>query len=173
MFYIDIIKYFVGSRYYDGLQVVPIVMMGEFFFGIYFNLSFWYKLIDQTQWGAYFSLIGCAATVLIIVLFAPHYGYMACAWASFSCNLLIMLLSYFIGQKKYPIQYDLKSAGTYFSLAAVCYIAGMYVPIDSEILRLAYRTAILLLFLTFIIKKDLPLSELPYVGRFFHKRHES
>ena len=173
MFYIDIIKYFVGSRYYDGLQVVPIVMMGEFFFGIYFNLSFWYKLIDQTQWGAYFSLIGCAATVLIIVLFAPHYGYMACAWASFSCNLLIMLLSYFIGQKKYPIQYDLKSAGTYFSLAAVCYIAGMYVPIDSEILRLAYRTAILLLFLIFIIKKDLPLSELPYVGRFFHKRHES
>ena len=71
MFYIDIIKYFVGSRYYDGLQVVPIVMLGEFFFGIYFNLSFWYKLIDQTQWGAYFSIIGCASTVAIIILFAP------------------------------------------------------------------------------------------------------
>lgn len=68
MFYIDIIKYFVGSRYYDGLQVVPIVMLGEFFFGIYFNLSFWYKLIDQTQWGAYFSIIGCASTVAIIIL---------------------------------------------------------------------------------------------------------
>ena len=167
MFYIDIIKYFVGSRYYEGLQVVPIVMLGEFFFGIYFNLSFWYKLIDQTQWGAYFSIIGCAATVAIIVCFAPTYGYMACAWASFGCNLLMMLLSYFIGQKKYPIAYDLKSAGIYFSLAAFLYIIGMYAPVESEWLRLLYRTALLCLYLYITVRRDLPLRELPYVGKYF------
>ena len=83
MFYIDILKYFVGPAYYPGLRVVPIVMLGELFFGIYFNLSLWYKLIDQTRWGAYFSTIGCVATVSIILLFGPSYGYMACAWASF------------------------------------------------------------------------------------------
>ena len=77
MFYIDIFKHIVPASYYPGLRVVPIVMLGELFFGIYFNLSFWYKLIDQTQWGAYFSTIGCVATILIIVLFAPTYGYMA------------------------------------------------------------------------------------------------
>ena len=66
------------AKYYPGLRVVPIVMLGELFFGIYFNLSFWYKLIDQTQWGAYFSTIGCVVTVLMIVLLAPVYGYMAC-----------------------------------------------------------------------------------------------
>ena len=79
MFYIDILKYFVGPAYYPGLRVVPIVMLGELFFGIYFNLSLWYKLIDQTRWGAYFSTIGCVATVSIILLFGPSYGYMACA----------------------------------------------------------------------------------------------
>ena len=81
MYYLDILKYFVDAKYYPGLRVVPIVMLGELFFGIYFNLSFWYKLIDQTQWGAYFSTIGCVVTVLMIVLLAPVYGYMACAWA--------------------------------------------------------------------------------------------
>ena len=167
MFYIDILKYFVGPAYYPGLRVVPIVMLGELFFGIYFNLSLWYKLIDQTRWGAYFSTIGCVATVSIILLFGPSYGYMACAWASFFCNLLMMLLSYFVGQKKFPIEYDLKSAFLYFGVAAVLYVAGMALPIQSEWLRLGYRTILLGVFIAFMVKRDLPLRELPYVGRFF------
>jgi len=167
MFYLDILKYFVDSAYYPGLSVVPIVMLGELFFGIYFNLSLWYKLTDETQWGAYFSLSGCVVTVLIIVLCAPVYGFMACAWASFVCNLLMMLLSYFVGQKKFPIPYDLKSAFTYFALAGILYVAGMLPDIESEVLRLLYRTVLLLVFIVFIVKRDFPLRELPYIGRFF------
>lgn len=169
MYYLDILKYFVAEEYYPGLRVVPIVMMGEFFFGIYFNLSFWYKLIDQTRWGAYFSTAGCGITVLIILLFAPVYGYMACAWASFASNLLMMILSYVIGQKKFPIQYDIKSALFYVVLAAGFYAAGMLPAIESEILRLGYRTLLMILFLNIVIKKDLPLSELPYVGKRFKR----
>ena len=167
MFYLDILKYFVAPNYYPGLRVVPIVMLGELFFGIYFNLSFWYKMIDETRWGAYFSTIGCVATVSIILIFAPVYGFMACAWASFICNLLMMLLSYFVGQKKYPIQYDLKSAFLYFALAALLYAAGMLPQIQSEILRLTYRTVLLFIFVGFIVKRDLPLRDLPYIGRYF------
>ena len=167
MFYIDILKYFVGPAYYPGLRVVPIVMLGELFFGIYFNLSLWYKLIDQTQWGAYFSTIGCVATVSIILLFGPTYGYMACAWASFCCNLLMMVISYLLGQKKFPIVYDMKSALVYSVLTAVLYIAGMGLPIESGILRLVYRTLLLGVFIVFLVKRDLPLREIPYVGRFF------
>ena len=167
MYYLDILKYFVDAKYYPGLRVVPIVMLGELFFGIYFNLSLWYKLIDQTRWGAYFSTIGCVATVSIILLFGPSYGYMACAWASFFCNLLRMLLSYFVGQKKFPIEYDLKSAFLYFGVATVLYVAGMALPIQSEWLRLGYRTILLGVFIAFMVKRDLPLRELPYVGRFF------
>lgn len=169
MFYLDIIKYFVAAEYYPGLRVVPIVMMGEFFFGIYFNLSFWYKLIDQTQWGAYFSTIGCVVTILIIVLLAPVYGYMACAWASFASNLLMMILSYVIGQKKFPIQYDMKSALFYGVLAVLFYFVGILPDIESEVLRLSYRTALLVVFVGIVIWKDLPLSELPYIGKKFRK----
>ena len=169
-FYLDILKYFVGEAYYPGLRVVPIVMLGELFFGIYFNLSLWYKLTDQTYWGAYFSAIGCVATVLIILLFAPRYGYMACAWASFACNLVMMLLSYFIGQKKFPIHYDLRSAFLYAGLAAVLFVAGMGVEIGSVALRLVYRTALLAIYVVVLVKRDLPFGELPYVGKYFKRK---
>ncbi|MDR2969709.1 MAG: oligosaccharide flippase family protein [Tannerellaceae bacterium] len=164
MFYIDILKYFVTPDYYPGLRILPVVMMGELFFGIYFNLSFWYKLTDRTHWGAWFSLIGCVATVLIIVLFAPGYGYMACAWASFCCNLLMMILSYLVGQKKKPVPYDLRSALIYFSVAGVLFTAAMLPNIDSLAWRLIYRTVLLAFFIVFIVKRDLPA-----VGRYFRK----
>lgn len=169
MFYIDILKYFVTPAYYPGLKVIPIVMLGELLFGIYFNLSFWYKLIDETKWGAYFSSIGFIVTISIILLFAPTYGYMACAWASFFCNLLMMLLSYFIGQKKYPIQYDLKSAAFYLLVAAVLFVIGMLPSIESEVIRILYRSVLLLIFVVLIVKKDLPLKGIPYIGHFFKK----
>jgi len=170
MFYIDILKYFVTPPFYPGLRVVPIVMLGELFFGIYFNLSFWYKLTDQTHWGAWFSITGCVITVSIIVLFAPTYGYMACAWASFFCNLLMMLLSYFVGQKKYPIPYDIRSALTYFLVGLLLYAVGMLPVIEPLALRLVYRTALLVLFIVFTVKRDLPLRELPIIGHYFDKK---
>ena len=169
MFYLDILKHFVDEKYYSGLAVVPIVMLGELFFGIYYNLSVWYKLTDRTQWGAYFSITGCILTVVIIIGFVPEYGFIACAWASFASNLFMMLLSYFVGQKKFPIPYNLRSALFYGIIAVVCYSAGMLPQIESDILRLSYRTIILLIFICIIIKKDFPLSEIPFVGRYFKK----
>ncbi|MDR1259304.1 MAG: oligosaccharide flippase family protein [Tannerellaceae bacterium] len=155
-FYLDWLKYFVTPAYYPGLSVVPVVMLGELFFGIYFNLSVWYKLSDQTQWGAYFSIAGCIITVAIIIIFAPRYGYMACAWASFICNLSMMIFSYAVGQKKFPIPYDLKSAFIYFALAFILYFAGVVPDIQSEVLRLCYRTVLLIVFLILIVIKDFP-----------------
>lgn len=170
MFYLDIIKHiFIVPAYYPGLKVVPVFMLGSLFFGIYFNLSFWYKLIDETRWGAYFSLTGCVITVAIIVIFAPIYSYMACAWASVVCNLTMMLLSYFIGQKKYPIRYDLKTIFLYFGLAAVLLAAGMLPSIGNEWLRMGYRSVLLIVFICFVIKRDLPLQEIPFINRYIRK----
>ena len=152
MFYIDILQYFVDPKYYSGLRVVPIVMLGELFFGIYYNLSIWYKLTDRTQWGAYFSIAGCVLTVAIIIGFVPHYGYIACAWASFASNLLMMLLSYFVGQKKYPVAYDLRSALFFTMLTAGFYVVGMYLSIDSLALRIIFRTSLLIFFLGFLVR---------------------
>ena len=165
MFYLDILRHIIGRDYWDGLRVVPIVMAAEIFMGIYFNLSFWYKLIDETRWGAYFSLTGCTILILMNVFLIPKYGYIACAWAGFTGYGVAMLLSYFVGQKKYPIQYDLKAIGMYVLLAAVLYLAAEYVPIDNIYLRMAYRTVLLILFIAYIVKRDLPLNQIPILNR--------
>ena len=164
MFYMDLLRYMVASDYWEGLSVVAIVMGAEIFKGIYFNLSFWYKLIDETRWGAYFSLIGCTVLVVMNVLLIPRYSYMACAWAGFCGYGIAMLLSYFVGQKKYPIQYDLKAIGSYVLLAAVLYLAAEYVPIENIYLRMAYRTVLLLLFVAYIVRRDMPLGSIPVIS---------
>ena len=165
MFYLDILRHIIGHDYWDGLRVVPIVMAAEIFMGIYFNLSFWYKLIDETRWGAYFSLTGCTILILMNIFLIPKYGYIACAWAGFTGYGVAMLLSYFVGQKKYPIQYDLKAIGMYVLLAAVLYLAAEYVPIDNIYLRMAYRTVLLILFIAYVVKRDLPLNQIPILNR--------
>ena len=123
MVYMPILQHFVGVGYREGLGVVPIVMMAEIFMGVYFNLSFWYKLTDQNWWGAIISAIGVAVMVAIKVIFVPKIGYWACAWGGFAGYGISMLLSYFIGQKKYPIHYDLKGIGLAALVAAGVYAA--------------------------------------------------
>ena len=169
MFYLDILRYIIAEDYWEGLKVVPIVMIAEMFMGIYFNLSFWYKLTDDTRWGAYFSIIACLTVVLMNIFLIPVYGYVACAWAGFTGYAIAMLLSYFVGQKKYPIQYDLKSIGCYVLLAAVLYVAAECVPIENICLRMTFRTLLLCLFIAYIIKRDLPLSQIPVINRFIRK----
>ena len=129
MFYLEILRYFIDPDYFSGLQVVPIVMIAELFFGIFFNLSLWYKLTDKTQWGAYFSLFGLAITLTINIAFVPRYGYIACAWAAFTCYFAMMIASWFIGQHYYPIRYDLKGIGKYLLLALVLYVIALWIPI--------------------------------------------
>ena len=155
MFYIDILKYILKPDYWIGLRVVPIVMLAEIFMGIYFNLSFWYKLTDDTRWGAYFSLIGCGVLILVNILFVPTYSYMACAWAGFAGYGVAMLLSYFVGQKKYPIAYDLKGISRYVLLAAVLYVTGLVLPSDNLWLLMVLRTLLLAVFVVYMLKKDL------------------
>ena len=102
MFYLDLLKYILTPGYWPGLKVVPIVMGAELLMGVYFNLSFWYKLIDETKWGAYFSILGCIAIISLNILFVPKFGYMASAWAGFVGYLLVTILSYVVGQRSTP-----------------------------------------------------------------------
>ena len=121
--YMPVLQRFVGSGYREGLGVIPIVMMAEIFMGVYFNLSFWYKLTDQNWWGAIMSAIGVAVMIAVNVIFVPKIGYWACAWGGFAGYGTAMLLSYLIGQKKYPIPYDLKAIGLYVAAAGLLYAA--------------------------------------------------
>ena len=154
LFYLDVLKFIIGRDYWPGLRVVPIVMAAEIFMGIYFNLSFWYKLTDQTKWGAWFSLAGCFVLVLLNLLLIPRYSYMGCAWAGFAGYGTAMLLSYFIGQKKFPIPYDLRAMGGYVLLAALLYLLSAVVEVEHLVLRLVFRSLLLLLFLGWVIYKE-------------------
>lgn len=171
MGYIDVLRHIIGRDYWDGLRVVPIVMAAEILMGVYFNLSFWYKLIDRTIWGAWFSGIGCVVLIAVNVIFVPQYGYMACAWAGFAGYGTAMILSYFVGQKYYPINYPLKSIGVYVAITllffVVMHLAEVYVP--NMALRLAINTACIVLFVAHTIHYDFPLYNLPVVGKYFRK----
>ena len=171
-FYLDIIKYMVVTRseYFVGLPVVPIVLMGELFFAVYYNLSLWYKLTDKTYWGTIFSSIGFILIIVLNLVFIPKYSYMACAWASFAGNGLIMLLSYVIGQKQYPVNYDLKSLFLYLSVAVLLYCIAIFVPIENLWLRLGFRTVLIGIYLTLVVKRDLPLREIPYISHFVKRQ---
>ena len=147
VFYMDILKYIINRNYWEGLKVVPIVMAAEIFMGIYFNLSFWYKLNDETYWGAIFSFIGCALLFAVNIIFVPRYGYIACAWASFTGYFAAMLLSYIIGQKRNAINYDLKCILWYTLLFGVLYGASFMIPDSNTIGKMLCNTGLLSLFL--------------------------
>ena len=168
--YMDVLRHIIGRDYWDGLRVVPIVMAAEIMMGVYFNLSFWYKLIDKTIWGAYFSGAGCAVLIAVNVIFVPRYGYMACAWAGFAGYATAMVLSYFVGQRKYPIAYPMKDISVYVLITVVLYFCMTTANARlSTPLALTVNTVLGVLFIAYIVKKDFPLSGLPVIGRHFRK----
>ena len=166
--YMDILKHVIGSGYREGLRVVPIVMVAEIMMGVSMNLSFWYKLIDKTIYGAWLALVGCAVLVLVNILFVPTYGYMACAWGGVAGYGTTMLLSYFIGQRKNPIDYPLLSMGVYVLLTAVFFVIMQSLPASWPVwVRLGINTLLILAFVGHILYHDLPLKSLPVVGKYF------
>ena len=169
--YIDVLRHIIAPDYWEGLRVVPIVMAAEILMGVYFNLSFWYKLIDRTIWGAWFSGIGCAVLIAVNVIFVPQYGYIACAWAGFAGYGTAMLLSYFVGQRYYPISYPLRSIGAYVAITvlffAVMQLGETYIA--SMPLRLLLNTGCIVLFVAHTVHYDFPLANLPVVGKYFRK----
>src|ERR1019366_6553727 len=107
MMNMDIVKYFVGSKFRVGLKVVPILLLANLCLGVFFNLSIWYKLTGHTRFEAYLAIFGALITLGLNIWWIPIFGYMGAAWATLVCYAAMMVASYFIGQKYYPIDYHL------------------------------------------------------------------
>ena len=168
MAYLPMLKYLVGEDYWAGLRVIPIVMAAEIMMGIYFNLSFWYKLIDKTIYGAWFSIAGCLVLFAVNIIFIPKYSYMACAWGGFAGYGTAMTLSYIVGQRKNPINYPLKSMAIYVGITLLFFSIMQALPDSwSSILRMAINTVLVIAFIGHIIYHDLPLRNLPVIGKYF------
>ncbi len=155
MGWMPLLQYIIGADYREGLGVVPVVMAAEIMMGIYFNLSFWYKLIDKTIYGAWFSLAGCLVLFAVNILLIPKYGYWACAWGGVAGYGTSMILSYIIGQQKNPIPYPMKTMLFYVVLTAIGYGAMCLIErMESMWLSLVLNTLIIVLFLAVIVKKE-------------------
>jgi O-antigen/teichoic acid export membrane protein len=137
---IELLKYFIKGKdaaeqalYWSGLRIVPILLFGYVSLGIYINLSIWYKLSDQTRYGLYISGIGAIITIVLNIIFIPKYSYMASAWISVTAYTVMMVLSYFWGQKNYPIPYNLKKNSIYL-LASVCIVFIAFIVFERNLL---------------------------------------
>ncbi len=148
--YIDIFKYFIGPKHWEGLYIVPLILIANLLMGIFFNLSIWYKLQDLTKYGALIALGGAAITILMNVLLVPAFSYLGAAWGHVSCYLFMVILSYYQGKKHYPVNYDLKNIFIYFIIALVLFGINYYIRIDELIMRLALSTLMLFLFLGYV-----------------------
>lgn len=167
MFFLPVIKHFVSERYWPGLNVVPVMMIAELCFGVFFNLSLWYKLTDRTRWGMYFSLVCFMLMLALNVWFVPLIGipdgYMGSAYAALISYAAVMLLSYFVGRHYYPIDYDLKRIGAYTLLAAALWGIGEWACAfpDSAALRYGCRSLLLIVYMLCICLTE----EVPMISR--------
>ena len=123
---IDLLKHFIASKYWIGLPAVPWLLFGYVCLGIYMNLSVWYRLSDQTRYGLYISLVGAIFTIVMNIVLIPKYSYMGSAWVSMMAYFMIMVISYVLGQKHYPIPYKLKQMSAYLAVSVVLVYLSFY-----------------------------------------------
>lgn len=159
MYYLPVLRYFISPSYWSGLDVVPIMMGAELCFGVFFNLSLWYKLTDRTRWGMYLSLI-CFAIMLGLNIWLVRWigipnGYMGSAWAALISYFAVMMLSYFIGRHYYPLPYDLKSILTYTCVALIFYGAGSLLDYFLPLwVCYCFRTLLLIIYIGIIASTE-------------------
>jgi O-antigen/teichoic acid export membrane protein len=154
---IDIFKHFIQNEaYWEGLGVVPILLLANVFLGIYYNQSIWYKLSGQTKFGAYIAMGGAILTITINVLFIPAYGYWACAWATLVVYAAQMIASYILGQKFYPIKYNLRKFALYVGLSILLFFVSNAINFESFFVNFVYKNFFIALFILVVVGLERP-----------------
>lgn len=166
--YLDVWVRLLGSSYRTGVGVVPILLGANMALGIYYNLSVWYKITDQMRMGVYITLIGAAITLLVNYFFIPHFGMYACAWATFSCYTTMMVISYFLGQRYYPVPYEVKRLMGYLLLIVMLFLIQQYLSsiMESVLMNLISATTLFAAFMGVVYKAEKEeLKHLPVIGK--------
>jgi len=154
MMYIDVVIGFIGVDYREGAAVIPVLLMGNLFLGGYFNLSIWYKLSNQTIFGAIISVIGAVLNIVLNFIFIPAFGYYGSAWAVFISYFVMMALSYFLGQKHFPVPYNIWKFFLYLAIPTTLYIISENIPFPSVSLKLTVNSVFVLLYLAIIYQLE-------------------
>lgn len=151
---LDIIVHFIGKDFREGREVIPILLMAYIFLGIFYNLSIWYKLSDRTIWGAVISIMGAFITIVLNIILIPVYGYMGSAYATFACYLTMMIITYLLGRKYYPIPYDLRKFLLYLTTSIVIYFITNAINIENEYTRFFFNNSFIILYVIMAIRVE-------------------
>lgn len=117
LLFLDVVKYFIGTKYHSGLHVVPILLMANLLLGVYYNFSIWYRLKDRTGLGAWISVAGAVITIVLNLLLIPRFGYTGAAWVTLTCYAFMSWATWFTGEKHYPVPYRLGRMALYVAAA--------------------------------------------------------
>ena len=170
--FIPIWKHFISPDYWNGLAVVPILVLANMCLGIYYNLSIWYKLSNRTRAGATITLIGAGITFLVNFLFIPYFSYMASAWATFACYCSMMIISFTWGQKAYYVPYAWKKLLAYMIIVVLLFFLhkGIVSLWSNDVFSLALGALFTLSFVIFILKiEKKEFIAMPFVGKYVAK----
>lgn len=173
--FLDVFKWifitFANPRWAEGLEVVPLLALGNIFLGIYYNLSVWYKLTNKNTWGAVITIAGAVITIVLNILLIPRLHYTGAAIATFSCYLFMMLSSYLLGQKYYPVPYAVKKLIAYLVLVVLIYLIHLALVkfISASLLfSLSSGFVLFILFTWFVSRIEAKeLAKLPVIGKYF------
>jgi O-antigen/teichoic acid export membrane protein len=172
--YIDVFGWFFvaihKAAWKEGLNIVPLLALGNIFLGIYYNLSIWYKLTNKNMMGAYITIAGAVITIILNILLIPKFHYLGAAIATFSCYVFMMVISYVMGQKYYPVPYARKKLLTYIAMVLAIYGVHELLTFlwSNHWFNIITATLLLLLFLALIAKiEKRELAALPMAGKFF------
>jgi O-antigen/teichoic acid export membrane protein len=151
---LDWIQYFVGADFRKGMDVVPILLLANLFLGIFINQSIWYKLTGQTGYGAILTIFGALITISLNFYWIPRIGYMGSAWATLICYASMMIVSYFLGNKHYPVNYDLKRILGYLGLSLTLYFISLLIKTETASINLFFNNLLLIAFVGFVWKME-------------------
>ena len=145
------LQYFIGTpEFRTGIKVVPILLLANMFLGIFWNQSIWFKLSGQTHFGAFLAIFGAIITIVLNFYWIPRIGYMGSAWATLICYASMMVASYFLGNKHYPVNYDVKRILGYLTLSLTLYLFSMLIKTDHAILNLFMNNILVVVFIAVI-----------------------
>ena len=167
--FLDVWKYMIGRSYRAGLGVVPILLYANLALGIYYNLAVWYKVSGRLGWGIAITLMGAALTLGINYAFIPTYGMWACAWATAICYASMMVVSYIVGQRHFPVPYNTKKLLSYLGVMSALFVSQCGVNMMTEMVPLRIASGVLWMGMFLFLVANAERAELkrfPMIGRF-------
>jgi O-antigen/teichoic acid export membrane protein len=152
--FLNIIRYFIDPAYHEGLKIVPVLLFANLLLGMVFNFSIWYKLNNKTSYGALITIFGALITIFMNILFVPKYSYMAAAWAHLVSYLCMVIITYMLGQKYYPIPYEIRKMFIYLVLAIFVVFFMLFINQFYSLIGLCANGVLLILYVIFVSRKE-------------------